>query len=770
MNRILFLVAFLFICSENYAQPGTLDNTFGTGGIVTTTISSFSAIGDIAVQPDGKIVACGVYTDFATSLNSALARYNYDGSLDNSFGTGGIVMENNSGELNSIALQNDGKIVVSGVIGFPQQDIYIARYNSNGTLDNTFGTNGKVITQISDHIDFSYDVAIQNDGKILVTGYYSSSSTGYNSILILIRYNSNGTLDNTLGTAGIVTTAIGSSHSYGFEIAIQPDGKILVCGSTNIDNNTYYRDFLIIRYNANGTLDNTFDNDGIVTLGNGNFLDQFNSIVVCPDGKIVAGGGSNNNLNNIFLFAICRFNSNGSLDNSFGNNGIIIMDPNSPDVATISKIALQGDNKIVAGGFYSNTPVSADFIMLRYNNSGTLDNIFGINGIVKTSINVWDQANTIALANNRIYLAGMSYAGPPPTSVKFTIAAYNNCIAQPLVINNVDTNICKGVLFNGNNIYTDTIYSDTLQGVCFSDSLINNYKIHIINADTIIIRDTTICYGSVYKNKKIYVSFLDTDTLITPTVCGARLNIIKTQVNVTPEIKNSFGKDSVLCKSGNIVLTAYSPALSYLWQDNSRGPTYTAANPGVFWVEVTDTFNCKTRDTIIISLSDLYLNIFPDTTIFPQSNVLLSPATNGSVIWNPDPTLSCSICQNTIATPLATTMYQLISTKDNCTLNATVKVIVGTGYYLYVPTAFSPNKDYLNDIFKVITNISGPFLFEIYNRWGEKIFSTTKTTVGWDGSYKHLPQPIGNYIYVIKYQEKSSSPQKQIKGTVLLVN
>ena len=288
-----------------YNTNGSLDNTFGSGGIVTTNIGNNpSAALSVAIQSDGKIVAGGI--GFENNAGGfALVRYNTNGSLDITFDTDGIVTTSIIGSfpnvlysiIYSIAIQSDGKIVAGGMCN---NDFALARYNTNGSLDVTFDSDGKVTTPVGTLEDIAYSIAIQSDGKIVAGG---GSDNGTNKDFALVRYNTNGSLDNTFDSDGKVTTPIGTADDIAYSIAIQSDGKILAGG-------IYYSatpEFALVRYNTNGSLDNTFDSDGIVTTYLGNAGGQVNSIAIQSDGKIVAAGMGTNNSTNVF--AIARYNN-----------------------------------------------------------------------------------------------------------------------------------------------------------------------------------------------------------------------------------------------------------------------------------------------------------------------------------------------------------------------------------------------------------------------------------------------------------------------------
>ena len=333
---------------------------------------------------------------------------------------------------------------------------------------------------------------------------------------------------------------------------------------------------------------------------------------------------------------------------------------------------------------------------------------------------------------------------------------------------NYDTSICYGQTAWGNNYYTDTTFADTLRNACLADTLISKYNVHVINADTTKYKDTLICYGKNYQGAPVYASFDVNDTTSAMTICGPRKLITRTHINVPPEIKVDLGNDQSLCSGGSILLDASRPLSTYLWQNNSTAPTHSAVASGLYWVEVTDTAGCKKRDSINIAIDNLYLAINSNISIFPGESVQLIPQTNGTVTWQADPTLSCTSCQSPMAKPQSTTTFYLASDKNSCTLKDSVTVIVKKGFYLYIPTAFTPNDDIHNPIFKIYTNISSDLKFQVFNRWGEKIFETKDPNIGWDGSYKGARQPQGTYVYVVTYTDKNFTVPQMDKGYFVL--
>ncbi len=399
-----------------YNSDGTLDTSFGNGGKVTTDFGSMSDEAyAVAIQSDGKIVAAG-YAQIAGQWDFALARYNSDGTLDDGFGNGGKVttsFEDGGAIAYSVAIQSGGKIVAAGIAWGEGnwEDFALASYNSDGTLDASFGDSGVITTRFGDKNDYAYSVAIQNDGKIVAAGYARVDS---DEDFALARYTGDGTPDATFGNGGQVTTGLGSSDDHAYAVAIQGNGKIVAAGWAS-------GDFALTRYNHGGSLDATFGNGGRVTTDSGNRNNRAaRAVTIQGDGKIVAAGYEESNDWN--GFALARYNSDGTLDDDFGNGGQVTTDfGNGYNYAYA--VAIQSDGKIVAAG-YAFIWSDFDFALARYNSDGSLDTTFGSGGQVSTDFGDWDYAYTVAIqSDGKIVVAG--YA-PVDGNNNFALARYNS--------------------------------------------------------------------------------------------------------------------------------------------------------------------------------------------------------------------------------------------------------------------------------------------------------------------------------------------------------
>ena len=432
----LLAVVGLMVSPHLFGASGSLDPTFGTGGKVTTDFSAGEdAARAVVVQPDGKIVVAG-----RTSGDFALARYNSNGTLDSTFGTGGKVTTDFAGGQDGaggLALQPDGKIVVAGgAASGLHSDFAIARYNANGTLDATFGNGGKVTTDFSGSEDVAFGVVIQTDGKIVAAGAASHVVAGaVNTDFGLARYNTDGTLDTGFGNGGQVTTDFSGSFDEAEAIALQLDGRVVLAGRTRTQTSTSSNDdFALSRYNTDGSLDTSFGTAGKVMTDFTGIpgFDEAHALAIQSDGKIVAVGLAMTSTSKDD-FALARYNTNGVLDATFGSGGKVITDFSGADVNAQAVAILLDGTILIAGGGVT-TMTSVDFWLSRYKTNGTLDTGFGTAGRVTTDFSGQaDVAFGLAIqSDGKIVAAGAADLGDArPTD--FALARYEGLTSQDVI-------------------------------------------------------------------------------------------------------------------------------------------------------------------------------------------------------------------------------------------------------------------------------------------------------------------------------------------------
>jgi uncharacterized delta-60 repeat protein len=355
----------------------------------------------------------------ATALLQGGGALAASGDLDPTFGSGGTVVTGfvagADDFANAIAIQADDRIVVAGTTIATNDDFAVARYNLDGSLDTTFNGTGKVTTAVRTDIDRAYALAIQPDQKIVVVG---SSRANTNDDFAIVRYNTDGSLDTTFNGTGIVTTPIGPLDDEAHAVAIQSDSKIVVGGWGKTAAN---RDLALARFNPDGTPDTTFSSDGkvLVPIGTGN--DEIAAIDLQTDGKIVVSGVATDGSQHDMLIA--RFNTDGSLDSGFGTGGAVRIAFGAGDDFGRG-VVVQPDGKIVAGG-YARIGQVYEFALARVNDDGTTDTTFA-GGTGKTTTAIGDTAQGFSLVRRtggRFVIAGFTRIA---SNDDFAVARYNS--------------------------------------------------------------------------------------------------------------------------------------------------------------------------------------------------------------------------------------------------------------------------------------------------------------------------------------------------------
>ena len=367
----------------------------------------------VAIQPDGKIVVMGVSYN-GKKHQTLVLRFNSDGTRDNAFGVGGVFnygekrKGNNYGS--GLALQPDGKIVVVGDSYYDKsREVLVLRCNSDGSLDSTFGKGGVATyrSQTKENKDLSFGVMLQSDARIVVVG---STHNGKNYEPMILRYNSDGSLDSSFGKEGVVTyKGLSDANVWGRAVAIQPDGRIVMVG---VSYTTKKCDVLTVRYNADGSLDKGFGEGGVAPSScPPGGRDWGRSIAIQPDGKIIVAGNTRLGENTNIL--LLRYNANGKPDTTFGMGGIASYQSMAKKGNWGQAVALLPDGKIVIVGNSLSGPKKEAYIA-RCNSDGTMDSSFGKEGLVLSNCppdsNNWGFAVTTQ-PDGKIIVVGYAQSG-----------------------------------------------------------------------------------------------------------------------------------------------------------------------------------------------------------------------------------------------------------------------------------------------------------------------------------------------------------------------
>jgi len=410
MKIFIFLTVIFLSSAIGFAAPGDLDPTFsGDGLLLDGIVDGMGTARAVVVQPDGKILIAGGAQQYPNNGYMALARYNSDGTPDVTFGAGGKVafLVDDYIEVAALALQADGKIVAVGCsCEYPVANYFtVYRFLPNGLPDPSFGQGyGAIGDYMGDGSNLAVALAVQTDGSIVVAG---SLNRQYS---VLFRYKSDGSRDSTFGNGGMVVTTV-DRMSWTTSIVIQPDGSIIAAGASfNFSNPSSV--FTLVRYKANGSLDSTFGLNGIVRTKFANSA-AANSVALQADGKIIAAGTNISPFG--YEFALSRYNPNGSADLTFGSDGRLTTSI-APYGSVARSVVLECDGKILAAGSPENSYDQIDFHLVRYNANGSLDATFGGgDGIVEADFGqTIDVAYGMALDNSgRAVMAGTSYLYGP---------------------------------------------------------------------------------------------------------------------------------------------------------------------------------------------------------------------------------------------------------------------------------------------------------------------------------------------------------------------
>jgi uncharacterized delta-60 repeat protein len=344
-----------------FQSNGLLDSSFNFNGLLTFKVGTENDRSyGLSIQSDGKYLICG-YAANGTDGDFAIARVNINGSLDSSFSSDGIAIVSIGSKRDiayALAVQGDGKILLGGASTTDfGTSIGIARFNSDGTLDTSFNKNGKLISSLNtESLNEAYSILVQTDNKIIIGGFSGDASSGD---FLIARYLNNGKLDTSFNKQGFIVSDFGSSNSFASTIALQGDGKILVCG-TSLQCSKY--DMVLARYNINGSPDINFGSQGKTLAFISNSYNEAKSLIIQPDGKIIVAGDIEVGTKD--QFGLIRIKPNGIVDSTFGIDGGVTTNIGSSSIPT--QLGLQADKKILLTGItFDGTKYS--FALARYN-------------------------------------------------------------------------------------------------------------------------------------------------------------------------------------------------------------------------------------------------------------------------------------------------------------------------------------------------------------------------------------------------------------------
>ncbi|MEZ5083126.1 MAG: T9SS type A sorting domain-containing protein [Bacteroidales bacterium] len=452
--RIIIFFTSTLLFSVTIAQVGFVDPNFGSNGIANPQITGDEAGVNHYAYGDGKILQlCNFYKNGMTA-GILLIKYNSDGSLDNSFGVNGVIRDSIADFFimwgQELSVLDDGTFLVSGGMIGNESKYLLMKYNDDGSRHETFGQNGVANYSFPFSYAFGYGMAVQPDGKIIVTG------NDYGNFTVL-RFNADGSLDNSFGNQGGIAfdfPATGSDFSYTAELL--SDDRIIVSGHVSASDDIP----ALACITPSGELDTSFGNEGMVLLSQ--YPAQAHGLCIQPDDKILLSGDN-------FCF---RLNSEGMLDDSFGNSGVVDYGiPPGYDYINLLTICTQEDGKIVvAGEAGHNSGYTSDLLLVRLTSNGQIDSDFGTSGIgefIQLSPTN-NTANHVSIQNdNKLLVSGgllfsdntqqiilARYQNDVVSSVgglypSGTLTVFPNPARDVLCIENIDGSIGRIEIYNG---------------------------------------------------------------------------------------------------------------------------------------------------------------------------------------------------------------------------------------------------------------------------------------------------------------------------------
>ena len=381
----LALCGLLFGATAGHAQPEALDLSFNSTGYVVRPVNTGDNLQKLLVQPDDKIIAVGMSFDATFTARAHVLRFNPDGTPDNDFATDGLFTYelDNEALLHSAVLTPEGKILLAGATtDYQTYRMLLIQLNADGSIDTSFGNDG-VVTQAvglspNNGEDIAYDVAFDTEGNILLCG--KSYDATYVSRPVVVRFTPSGALDTTFGVDGVATIPVNEVGASAFKaIVVQPDGKIVATGY--FGQSQFWYLFVVVRFNADGTLDETFSGDGVKKYSYSDVDDSGEDMVISEDGSIIIAGRTTDANYNISTLLI-KFTADGEVDATFGVEGAVSEDIGQFDYGWELE-ELENGEIVMAGTAGNGPPTDFNMAIWKYAANGTPLSTWGTDGLVQ---------------------------------------------------------------------------------------------------------------------------------------------------------------------------------------------------------------------------------------------------------------------------------------------------------------------------------------------------------------------------------------------------
>lgn len=428
--RIKLLFAFLLLlsCSFAFSQntAGFPDPTFNNTGKLVYDKDMFDLYQDVKVQPDGKIVAVGSSMNASYASSIVVSRILENGSFDPDFGIEGHVTYAMDVETMAYKclIKPDGKILIGGhSTNYAQWGMIVLQLNEDGSLDTSFGNEGITYLNTGPGENILLAMTMQADGNILIAGYAQNQE--YKNVPLILKLTESGELDSSFGIDGMASVPVTESDNDFSAIGIQTDGKILAAG--HISNGFNWFSALIARFNPDGSIDTTYGLKGIVNMNVNNVDDEFFDLALTPDNEAVLTGFSVTSSDYYYHMLLMKFDASGQPIPGFGDQGAIIW--GTDPYAFGDALFLQTDGKIIIAGCTGElAPGNNDWAIWRFKSDGTLDDTFGTGGLTTTDFfENADEALGVALFSDKIIVAGKTRNAE--NRLDFAVVQYTNDLA-----------------------------------------------------------------------------------------------------------------------------------------------------------------------------------------------------------------------------------------------------------------------------------------------------------------------------------------------------